>query len=56
MPQRAEYMAIEANNTTDLSKKLNQLATQNWKPILMSTSTSGIVTITHVILEHVMGS
>ena len=56
MPQKAEYMAIDAPNATALNTQLNQLSGQNWKPILFTTSSTGSMTILHVILEHVMGT
>jgi hypothetical protein len=56
MPQTFEYMSIEASDNKQLDSRLNTFALKNWKPILFTTSTSGLVTMFHVILEREAGA
>jgi hypothetical protein len=56
MPQRTEYKII-TGTAPQLQGELSALATQGWKPILMSSTPtqSGVVAVT-IVLEHVLGS
>jgi len=55
-PQKSEYKLF-TGNVAQVQQGLSVLATQNWRPILMSNTQSpgGPVAIT-IILEHVLGT
>lgn len=53
MSQKPEYTVIEQSDRNQLTKELNELASKGWKPILFTTSVSGITTFFHVILERI---
>ena len=52
-PQKVEYKKV-VGEISDVQREVSLLATQNWKPILMSASPTqnGPVAVT-VLLEHV---
>jgi hypothetical protein len=57
MPQTTEYQVIQEDKPTNLQTRINVLARDGYKPILMSSSTpahgSGIITT--IIVEKVLG-
>ena len=52
-PQKVEYKKV-VGEISDVQREVSLLATQNWKPILMSASPTqnGPVAVT-ILLEHV---
>jgi hypothetical protein len=53
MPAEAEYFVFEGPYT-QLQVKLDELAGQGYRPILMSSFATGIGIITTVILQHTL--
>jgi uncharacterized membrane protein YdcZ (DUF606 family) len=55
MPQKSEFQIISGNQAK-VQAQLNQLAAQNWRPILMTAVNSPAGTTVFVILEGIMSS
>ncbi len=53
MPQKSEFQIISGDQTK-VQAQLNQLAAQNWRPILMTAANAPAGIIVFVILERIM--
>ena len=56
MPQTTEYRVTGDTQWEQLQTKLNQLASEGFKPILMSSVTTQLGVITTVVLERIVTS
>jgi hypothetical protein len=54
--QTSEYQVIQSNNPAHLQTELVRMATQGWRPILLTSAGVSTGVVTTVILEHVLGS